>query len=767
MLVRRSLLILLLLSVGAASGLPGAAPPSLGESETFDGILTLAAPIDRWDEAIPLGNGLIGGLLWGEGNEIRLSLDRGDLWDERLPELYSGKDWNYDTIRKLKAAGRQDEISRLFDHPYNQVPYPTKLPGGRLVITLDGTQKARSFSLDIDRAVGTVDLGSGDLEDSGGLEVFFSALEPVALIRHRGPAPTVRFLRPEGLTRLGYDPAVFGRDEEFTWMTQEAALGLCYAVVVGRRRVGEETLFAIAITTNGDGKDPCAIGKQRVGNALDAGYDPLLARHLAWWKDFRALSSVTLPDERLQRHYDLVRYFYGAASRPDSPPMPLQGLWTRDDGNLPPWKGDYHHDLNTQMTYRAYPAAGLFDAGLSFINCNWNLLPAYRRFARSFYGVEGAAMPGVATLAGRPTAGWSQYALSPVNALWVGQAFDLHWRHTMDRDFLACRAYPWLSEIALGVANLLEEQEGKLFLPLSSSPEIHDNSLNAWLEPNSNYDLSLLQWAFDALADMADILEKNEEAARWRELRGKLDDLLVDEGKVLMFARNEPFSASHRHHSHTMAIHPLGTLHVEGSDRDRAVIHATLDRMIELGTQAWTGYSFSWFSCLLARAGRAEQALDFLADYERAFILRNGFHANGDQIGAGLSRFRYRPFTLEGNFLAMEAVHEMLLQSWGGKVRVFPAVSKRWKDVAFDDLRAEGGFKVSARREGGRTTRVCVEATVDSLLVLKNPFGGRSFQSSRPSCGAGDLLRCELKAGERVILETSESLKPPERRKSR
>ena len=83
----------------------------------------------------------------------------------------------------------------------------------------------------------------------------------------------------------------------------------------------------------------------------------------------------------------------------------------------------------------------------------------------------------------------------------------------------------------------------------------------------------------------------------------------------------------------------------------------------------------------LARAGRAEQALSYLVDYERAFILRNGFHANGDQIGAGLSRFRYRPFTLEGNFLAMQAVHEMLLQSWGGRVRVFPAVPKTWAEA--------------------------------------------------------------------------------------
>lgn len=705
--------------------------------------VVLEAPIKTWDEAIPLGNGSTGGLLWGSESVVNLSLDRGDLWDERLPEIYHQDNWNYDTIRKLKAAGDQAEISRLFDHPYDRIPYPTKLPGGRLVFRLDPSQQARSFELDLRRAVGRVALGQGQLE------CFFSATQPVAVVRLSGPAPSYEFLRPAGLDRLGYEPAQFGRDDAVTWMVQEAALGLKYAVVVASKRDGDQTQLAVAIASSRDGEDPLAVGRQRVAAALEAGYDAMLKPHVKWWADFWAISSVAVPNPRLQRHYDLVKYFYGAASRADAPPMPLQGVWTRDDGNLPPWKGDYHHDLNTQMTYLAYHTAGLTESGRSFLRYNWDLLPAYRSFAREFYGVEGAAMPGVATLGGKPTAGWAQYALAPTNALWVGQSFYLHWRYTMDRRFLETRAYPWLAEIATGIVNLLEESGGKLYLPLSSSPEIHDNSLRAWLQPNSNYDLSLVQWAFEALSEMAGALGKTQDAERWRRLRGKLDDLLVDEQNVLMFSRGEPYNVSHRHHSHTMAIHPLGTLHVEGSDRDRAIIHATLDRMQAEGTQAWTGYSFSWFSCILARAGRAEDALKYLVDYERAFILRNGFHVNGDQIAAGLSGFRYRPFTLEGNFLAMEAVHEMLLQSWAARLRVFPAVPKAWADVSFDGLRAQGGFVVSARRKGGKTTSVAVRATVDQPLRLRDPFGGADAQWNRADLRRdGDDYLLDMKAGQ-------------------
>jgi alpha-L-fucosidase 2 len=229
--------------------------------------------------------------------------------------------------------------------------------------------------------------------------------------------------------------------------------------------------------------------------------------------------------------------------------------------------------------------------------------------------------------------------------------------------------------------------------------------------------------------------------------------LFVDDQNVLMFAKGEPFNASHRHHSHTMAIHPLATLHIEGTDRDRAVINATLGRMVEKGTQQWTGYSFSWFSCLLARTGRAEEALKYLVDYERAFILRNGFHVNGDQIGSGLSKSRYRAFTLEGNFLAMEAVHDMLLQSWSGRLRVFPAVAKKWTDVSFENLRAQDGFKVSAVRRGGQAVRVVVAATVDQDLRLRNPFGGREFRSNAPYKAEGEEIRYKLTAQQTIELE--------------
>ena len=147
-----------------------------------------------------------------------------------------------------------------------------------------------------------------------------------------------------------------------------------------------------------------------------------------------------------------------------------------------------------------------------------------------------------------------------------------------------------------------------------------------------------------------------------------------------------------------------------------------------------------------------------LAIYLEAFLSRNGFHINGDQTTKGYSNFRYRPFTLEGNFAAGQAVHEMLLQSWGGVLRVFPATPAKWKDVSFADLRAEGGYRDTAERRGGRTVRVRIAAGRDGRLRLRDPFGGEAVTWSRKVDAVGGHSDCTLRAGD--VLDADQNSPP-------
>jgi alpha-L-fucosidase 2 len=717
--------------------------------------LVLAAPITTWDEAVPLGNGLLGGLLWGEGNTVRLSLDRGDLWDERPAEGVRWDEFTYATMKRLVAEGKNDELNAIFDRPYGSA-HPTKIPAGRLEVTLDPSQQVTSFELDLASAEGRARFTSG-----AKLEAFFSAAQPVALVSIQGPEPKgLRLRPPESIKALGYPAPQAAAEGATQWFLQEAAGGLRYCVCVGSRRAGDATLLAITVTSTKDAADPVGMARDRVASALAAGYEKMIGPHRAYWADFWAKSSVRAPEADILRHYYLVQYFYGAASRRGSPPMPLQGVWTADAGGLPPWKGDYHNDLNTQMTYIAYQAAGRFEEGRAFLEFLWDLLPVFRKFAKDFYDAPGAAVPGVMSLAGQPLGGWGHYSLSPTMGAWNGHLFYLHWRYTGDDRFLKERAYPWCREVGECLRHLLKpDAQGVLKLPLSTSPEIYDNSARAWLTPNTNYDMACLRMLFLGLAEMAAAAGDRDASARWAETARALGEFHVDPEGVLKLDERLYLPGSHRHLSNLIGIHPFNLITADGGERAGRVIASSLKQWDKLGTGAWCGYSFSWMACLRARVGDAEAALRNLDIYVKAFILRNGFHVNGDQSGMGFSGFGYRPFTLEGNFLAAQAVQEMLLQSWSpnpgagdaGVIRLFPATPWRWHEASFEDLRAEGGHRVSGRRENNATTWFRVVAGRDSVIKIRDNFGGRTPRWNRDGVKkVGANFEVPLKAGEAV-----------------
>lgn len=707
--------------------------------------LQIEAPITRWDEAIPLGNGLTGCLIWGEKNHLRFSFDRGDLWDNRIPGEIKEPGFTWANIQKLVKEKNTAEISRLTDKPYSY-PYPTKLPGVRLELEMNPKFSVKTFSLDISKAICTVEPVSGKL-----LTVFTSAVKPVTIIRCPEYVNAVLKV-PTSVSKLGYPEPETGKEGDNLWWKQKTVEELEYGAYLAVKKNNGECVVAVSFTSNEDASDYINLAKKQAQEALQTGFENSRAEHEKWWNGFWAVSEINLPDLTHQRYYNLMQYYYGSASRKGYPPIPLQGLWTADEGGLPPWKGDFHNDMNVQMTYWAYYASGHFDCGESLTDFLFRLAPVHHDFARDFFGVKGLMVPGVMGLKGQALTGWVQYSLSPTMSIWLLQNLHWHWLYTMDKKWLKEKCYPYCKEMAVAMEALLTEDEyGKLKLPLSSSPEIHNNSLQAWLTPNSNNDQALLIWMADAMAEMAAELKIKSDVKHWKEFRSSLEELTVDENKILRLSPDESLRESHRHHAHLMAIYPLGILNMENTQQDREVIISSLDNLRKLGTKAWVGFSFPWASCMEARAGRADEALQYLDIYVNAFTSPNGFNLNGDQSGKGYSALTYRPFTLEANFGAAQAVHEMLLQSWGGKIRIFPAVPSEWKDVNFRDLRSEGGFIISAERKEGKTISVRIKASVDGELILKDPFNGIPIRWNRKNIRVIDgSYVCKMKAGDEL-----------------
>lgn len=717
--------------------------------------------ITRWDEAVPLGNGICGALIWGNARELRFSLDRGDIWDTTAyPGIYR-EEFSYHNMVKLAREGKVEEIRKIFDAPYNQT-LPSKLPAGKLIFDFQQDSAVRS-ELSLENAEARMEIGT-DIQ----MRTYIHAKENVGIIKVNLPIQVFTFqienpdygrigetseeqefdsLNAAALKVLRYPaPEIFDQGGK-KFFIQKIQEDFSYGIFAGVREQQGETTIAYVIATSKEGKEWKEDAWKRLETALEQGYDTLMQSHIQWWKEYWEKSSISVPDALFERNWFLTQYFLASCSRKGGYPMPLQGVWTADEGKLPPWKGDYHFDLNVQMSYSSYLKANHREEGESLLDFLWKMEDCGRKFAKTFYHSRGLCLPSTMTITGEPLGGWGMYSLSPTNQLWTCQLVERHYRYTGDRKFLEEKAYPYMAETGEFILGLLEEKEGKYFLPISSSPEIHDDEIASFVTPNSNYDLALMRYLFSTLADLAWELGNGEEET-WRNVLEHLPELAVNKKGVLMVSPDEELEESHRHFSHAMAIYPLRTIDYE-NEENRRIIDATILDLERLGTGYWVGFSFTWMAELYAIQRNGNGAAQQLEIFWRNCCSPNGFHLNGDYKKRGTSTFHYRPFTLEANFCAADALQEMLLQSEKHKLFFFPAIPDEWMEerVSFENLRGENGLLVSAVLEGGIVTGIRMKAGCTGTVYLKRDEKTEEILKKIKEDKQGEFVEMFLEAG--------------------
>lgn len=700
--------------------------------------LRFSIPLRSWDEGIPLGNGLIGAIIWGDRRELVISLDQATLWDERIPAACKKKNWSFGRMLRLIRAKKWQRVIDEFESPAHD-PWPTKLRACRLILSLPKNEAWTGAELDITTGEAVLHARRGSVSVTCDASKPLLALRATGVkLKHRLEFPDFRKAAGEtvpanSLRALGYPAASPGRRGETKFCVQEVTGGMASVTAEGRRsKVGSLELFTYV---SGLG-DVTAMSNEacRVAEACaEKGYAAIRRGSIRWWRAFWSKSRVRISHEAINRHYQLGQYFLGSCSRRGTPPMPLQGIWTADDGKLPPWRGDFHHNLNTQFSYISYLANNRLDEGSAFFEHMWKVLPKHRELASRFFQAPGAFVPGAMSLAGELISGWAPYAFNLTNGSWVADMFHRHWKYTLDETFLRERAYPYCLAQAEFLLHLLQPdlETGRLVLPLSSSAEIYDNTPQSYLPANSNYDHFLMLKLFKDLEEMSAALGRKKESAKWKWHAKSLGgpalaripspDGLI-RGEVLGLAPGLPLDRSHRHHAHLMSIYPLNLLHPANGAKEKDLIADSLHQIDLLGTGEWVGYSFSWYAGLCARIGNGGAAISMLERYLDGFVSPNGFHLNGDFKNLGYSVYKYRPFTLEGNFAAVQAVNEMLLQTIHGIIHVGYALPKGLA-ASFERLRTEGGFLVSASiNERGETVSLQIQSTVGGVCRIANPW---------------------------------------------
>lgn len=735
--------------------------------------LKFTALATRWDKAIPLGNGMLGALIWEKNGRLRFSLDRADLWDLRPMENLDKPEWKYSWVKEQWQKNNYSVVQNMFDAPYDRNAAPSKIPGGALEFELSSMGEIQSVELKIENALCIVKWKNGAV-----LETFISAVNTVGWFRFintsSGIAP--QLIPPayspgkeqsaddshsgQDLSQLGYPAGVLKKENNSISYDQEGWGGFRYQVNVRWQQHDKVTEGCWSISSEYPGTAKQVKAEEKTLAAMSTGYSDEFINHSGWWMDFWLRSGISLPDSILNKQWYMEMYKLGAATGNGAPPISLQAVWTADNGKLPPWKGDFHNDLNTQLSYWPSYSSNHLTQEIGFITWLENNKPEFEKYTRDYFQVSGLNVPGVATLTGQPMGGWIQYSFGPTVSAWLAHHFYLHWRYSMDKSFLEKDAYPWIREVATYLEDIsVMDSNGIRRLPLSSSPEINNNSREAWFTDITNFDLGLVRWTFEKTSEMALALDRKEEAKHWNSILSQWPMFDIDPETGFTFVKGKPYNESHRHFSHQIAYHPLGLIDMSKGERDQQIIRNTIATLDKVGPDWWCGYSYSWLGNIKARAFDGKGAAEALSIFARDFCFENSFHVNGDQSHTGKSKFTYQPFTLEGNFAFASGIQDMLIQSHTGVVRLFPAVPEEWKDIRFTTLRTEGAFLVSAKMEKGSVTLVNIESENGGEIKLVNPFDKASFNCSSTYKFDSNLLVIQTQPGQKIWLQKAKETK--------
>ena len=723
--------------------------------------ITHRQPPTSWWHGLPLGNGRVGAMVWGNGAPLSLTLDHVDLWDLRLDRSFLDQpEYTYAELRRLVSEGRYNEAREIFetsqrrDNPVT----PTKVSIGRAEIEL-GPAVEYQVSLDLDRAIveGTIRTDAG----THSVQAFVHCQRPL-LCLHLSDAPPHAHLHliplaqtgPQ-LAQLGHPEPSIRRDGDLRVLQQEVPGSVSYAVVWNV----EGPDFYVAIETAADVAAAEVRARQAWQQASTRGFSGLLGEHLRAWAEFWQASSVLLPEEHLELLWYYGVYLLASSSHQGATPPGLQGVWAMD-GQRAPWAGDYHADMNVQETFWPACASGHLDLLDTWCDYMKDCMDQARAFTRRFFGSDGTFWP-CSTGPGFTFANcWDTVQLAWSHTGWLAWLVWLRWRHSMDTAWLTHTGYPVLAQLfRFYLTNLEEGEDGCLHVPLSTSPEYRGNDPGAWCH-DPNIDLALIRRCCDWLVEMEAALGVDELSDEARRVHRTLVPYHLTSDRALCLWPGQPLDESHRHPSQLMAIHPAMDLTIDGDEDTRAIIEASVEQYLSLGQYHWAGHTYAQLISLAAVLGKAGWAHDCLRQFADHWIAPNGLHFNRVLSGAGTSSFRLNPaaeatppFTMEANCAVSAGISDMLVQGWSDVVRVFPAVPDSWRDVAFRDLVTEGAFRISAVRRDAQTIWVRVRAGVARTLRLRDAFGDRPVATTGcPVRREGDCFIADLAADQELVL---------------